>query len=246
MITYNFEGQNVIVSGGTRGIGASISRAFLEAGAKVHALYRSNDQAANAFKESLGDKAVNFFAHKLDVTKFNDCESFVENFSEDIHVLVNNSGIRRDGLALTLTEDQWDNVINTNLKGTFNLSKFVVKALLKNRYGRIINVSSIGGLMGLPGQTNYSASKAGQIAFAKSLSKEVAKRGITVNCVAPGFVETELIDDLPEKQVDAYKKQVPMKRFAKPKEIADTVLFLASKEASYITGATLEITGGLS
>ena len=144
-----------------------------------------------------------------------------------------------------MDEKEWDGVLNTNLKGTFNMTKYAVKSFLKNRYGRIINISSIGGIMGLPGQTNYSASKAGQIAFAKSLSKEVAKRNITINNVAPGFVETELIDDLPEKQVEEYKKQVPMKRFAKPKEIADVTLFLASKEASYVTGSTIEVTGGL-
>lgn len=246
MLQFNFKDQVAVVTGGTRGIGKAITQRFLEAGAIVYALYRSNDEAANKFKEELGALAENLRLAKLDVCDFKACEAFFNDLGEtEIHILVNNSGIRRDGLILTMKENDWDQVIDTNLKGTFNMSKFAVNRFLKKRYGRIINMSSIGGILGLPGQTNYSASKAGQIAFAKSLSKEVAKRNITVNNIAPGFVETELIDDLPEAQVAEYKKTVPMKRFAKSKEIADAVLFLASEEASYITGTTLEITGGL-
>jgi len=144
-----------------------------------------------------------------------------------------------------MPDDEWQNVLDTNLGGTFLMSKYAVPLMMKNRYGRIINMSSIGGRLGLPGQANYAASKAGQEAISKVLSKELGKRGITVNNILPGFIETELIADLPEEQVKEYKKQVPLKRFGKIEEVASAVLFLASKDASYITGASLEITGGL-
>ena len=144
-----------------------------------------------------------------------------------------------------MTNEEWDKVIDINLKGTFNMSKLAVLKMMRKRYGRIINMSSIGGMLGLQGQANYAASKAGQIALSKSLSKEVAKRNITVNNIAPGFIETDLIKDLPEEQIKDYKKQVPMKRFGTVEEVANTVLFLASKEASYITATTIEVSGGL-
>ncbi len=246
MLQFDFKDQVAVVTGGTRGIGKAITHRFLEAGATVYAIYRSNEEAANKFKEELGPLAENLKLAKLDVCDYSACEAFFNDLGDqDIQILVNNSGIRRDNLLLMMKEDEWDNVLTTNLKGTFNMTKFATNRFLKNRYGRIINMSSIAGVLGLPGQTNYSASKAGQVAFAKSLSKEVAKRNITVNNIAPGFVETELIDDLPEAQVAEYKKTVPMKRFGTSKEIADAVLFLASKEAGYITGTTIEITGGL-
>jgi 3-oxoacyl-[acyl-carrier protein] reductase len=144
-----------------------------------------------------------------------------------------------------MSENEWDSVIDTNLKGTYNMTRFGVLAMMKNRYGRIVNMSSVGGKLGLPGQANYAASKAGQIALSLSVSKEVAKRNITINNVCPGFIETELLKDLPEEQIKEYKSQVPMKRFGKVEEVAHAVLFFASKEASYITGATLDIAGGL-
>jgi len=245
MLNFNYENQAVIVTGGTRGIGKAITTRFIESGATVIAIYRSDLKSAEALKDQLGEKLI---IKQLDVSDFGACESFFEELKGmdlDVKVLVNNSGIRRDGLLPMMKEEQWDSVINTNLKGTFNMSRFAVNHFLRNRYGRIINIASIGGIIGLPGQTNYSASKAGQIAFSKSLSKEVAKKNITINNIAPGFIETELIADLPEEQVKEYKKQVPMKRFGTSKEVADTVLFLASQEAAYITGSTIEITGGL-
>ena len=159
--------------------------------------------------------------------------------------MINNSGIRKDQLTATMSLADWNDVISTNLTGTFLMSKHAVLQFMKNRYGRIVNMSSIGGSLGLPGQANYAASKAGQVAISKSLSKEVAKRGITVNNICPGFIDTELLADLPEDQRKEYMKDVPMKRFGKVEEVAHAVLFLASKEASYITGASLEISGGL-
>lgn len=243
-----FENQTAVVTGGTRGIGQGIARALLEAGAKVVATYASNDTAANHFKESMGELGRNLILKKFDVSSHSACEGFFRDILEEVEkvdILINNSGARRDSLAAAMSEEDWDAILDINLKGTFNMSKFAVLHMMKNRYGRIINISSIGGNLGLPGQANYAASKAGQIALSKSLAKEVAKRKITVNNVAPGFIDTELLSDLPQEQVKEYKAQVPMKRFGKVEEVADTVLFLASKKASYITGATIEVTGGL-
>ena len=244
----NFDNQTVIVTGGTRGIGRGIAESFLKDGARVVATYARNDDAALQFKEEMiqfGDKLI---LKKFDVSNITAVQNFfeeIETLLEKIDILINNSGIRQDNLTASMTEEQWDNVIDTNLKGTFNMSQRAVLHMMKNRYGRIINISSIGGSLGLPGQANYAASKAGQIALSKVLSKEVAKRKITVNNVAPGFIETELISDLPQEQILEYKKSVPMKRFGTIEEVASAVKFLASKDASYITGATLEISGGL-
>jgi len=246
MLSFNFENKTAIITGGTRGIGKKISTSFLNSGANVIAIYRSNHDAAQSFKAELGSLGEKLSIESVDVADYGACEEFFKKYDETkIDILVNNSGIRRDNLLLMMKEDQWDSVINTNLKGTFNMTKFAVAKMLRNRYGRVVNVSSVAGVLGLPGQTNYSASKAGQIAFAKSLSKEVAKKNITINSIAPGFIETELIDDLPEEQVKEYKKQVPMRRFGTAQEVADAVLFLSTDQAGYITGSTLEITGGL-
>lgn len=243
---FDFSDQVVVVTGGTRGIGAAITTQFIECGATVHATYGSNDIAANHFKESLGDRANKLHLHRFDVSNQDQCRQFFEKLSgTQIHVLVNNSGIRKDNLALQMSEADWDSVLNINLKGSFLMTKFAAENMLSYRYGRIINISSIGGQLGLPGQANYAASKAGQVAISKSIGKEVAKRGITINNVAPGFIDTELLHDLPEDLVKEYKKQIPMKRFGKPSEVAHAVCFLASKDASYITGSTIEISGGL-
>lgn len=245
---FNFSEQIVVVTGGTRGIGSSISKAFIDAGATVVATYSGNDEAANAFKESLGEQSERLHLRKFNVSKFNDVEKFFEGFEKDfgqLHVLVNNAGIRRDQIIAAMEESEWDQVLDTNLKGTFNMTHFAVKLMAQKRYGRIINMSSVGGKLGLTGQANYAASKAGQIALSLSVSKEVAKRNITINNVCPGFIETDLISDLPEEQIKEYKSQVPMKRFGKPEEVAHAVMFFASKQASYITGAVLEIAGGL-
>jgi 3-oxoacyl-[acyl-carrier protein] reductase len=245
---YNFESQHVIVTGGTRGIGAGITESFLKAGANVIATYAGNDEAANVFKEKhsiYGDKLI---LKKFNVASTSEVESFFADYEKSfpsLEILVNNAGIRKDNIIASMTETEWDGVIDTNLKGTYNMTRFAVLAMMKNRYGRIINMSSVGGKLGLPGQANYAASKAGQIALSLSVSKEVAKRNITINNICPGFIETELLKDLPEDQIKEYKSQVPMKRFGKVEEVAHAVLFFASKEASYITGTTLDIAGGL-
>lgn len=244
----DFSGQYVLVTGGTRGIGAGICEAFLKKNATVIATYSGNDEAANNFKEKFslyGDKLV---LKKFNVAKTSEVEAFFTKYETEfpaLDVLVNNAGIRKDQIVASMPEEDWDAVIDINLKGTYNMTRFAILQMMKKRYGRIINMSSIGGKLGLPGQANYAASKAGQIALSLSVSKEVAKRNITVNNVCPGFIETELIADLPEEQVKEYKAQVPMKRFGKVEEVAHAVLFFASKEASYITGTTLDIAGGL-
>lgn len=245
---FQFNNQHVIVTGGTRGIGAGIVESFLKSGATVVATYSGNDEAAKSFKEKLALYGERLVLKKFNVANQTEVENFFKEYETlfpSLEVLVNNAGIRRDQIVATMTENDWDSVIDTNLKGSYNMTKFAVLQMMKNRFGRIINMSSVGGKLGLQGQANYAASKAGQIAMSLSVSKEVAKRNITINNVCPGFIETELIADLPEEQVKEYKSQVPMKRFGKVEEVAHAVLFFASKEASYITGATLDIAGGL-
>jgi 3-oxoacyl-[acyl-carrier protein] reductase len=245
---FNFDSQNAIVTGCTRGIGRGIATALLKAGATVIGSYAGNEKAAQDFKEEMslyGDKLV---LKKFNVANTNEVEEFFKWYDSNystLEILVNNAGIRRDNIVASLSESDWDQVIDTNLKGTYNMTRFAVLSMMKNRYGRIINMSSVGGKLGLPGQANYAASKAGQIALSLSVSKEVAKRNITINNVCPGFIETELLKDLSEEQVKEYKSQVPMKRFGKVDEVAHAVMFFASKEASYITGSTLDIAGGL-
>lgn len=243
-----FENQHVIVTGGTRGIGAGITEAFLKQGATVVATYSGNDQAAQAFKEKLALYGSKLVLKKFNVASTSEVEGFFADYEKQfpsLEVLVNNAGIRRDSIIPSMVESDWDAVIDTNLKGTYNMTRQAVLQMMKNRYGRIVNMSSVGGKLGLPGQANYAASKAGQIALSLSVSKEVAKRNITINNVCPGFIDTDLLKDLPEDQVKEYKAQVPMKRFGKVEEVAHAVLFFASKEASYITGAALDIAGGL-
>ncbi|MBL6989528.1 MAG: 3-oxoacyl-ACP reductase FabG [Bacteriovoracaceae bacterium] len=245
---FSFEGQHIIVTGGTRGIGRGICEAFLKSGGTVIATYAGNEQAAKEFKEANSKHLDRLDVKKFDVSNFKEVEEFFEYVDDNypsIEVLVNNSGIRKDSMCAMMDNESWDQVLRVNLNGTFYMSKMVVPRFMKKRFGRIINISSIGWTLGLPGQTNYGASKAGQEAFAMSLSKEVAKKGITVNNICPGFIETDFIADLPAEQKKEYAKQVPMKRFGSVTDVAAGVLFLASKEASYITGSSLKITGGL-
>ncbi len=245
---FDFNNQRVIVTGGTRGIGAGIAEAFLHAGATVIAVYSANDTAANEFK----NKNVQF-ADKLDIQKYDisasravkDLFKYLDEKYPSMEVLVNNSGIRQDAVAALMTDDQWTKVMEVNLTGTFYMSREIIPRFMSGRFGRIINISSLGGDIGFQGQANCAASKAGQFALTKSLSKEVAKKGITVNCVSPGFIDTELIGDLPEEQRKEYLKMIPLKRFGKVQEVAHAVLFLASREASYITGTTITVSGGL-
>ena len=245
---YDFKGQTVIITGGPRGIGKAIAEGFLKAGAKVIVTYSTNEAAAAQFKQGNSQFAENIDIQKLDVTKYEEVEKFfkyIDTNYESFEVLVNNAGIRKDSVLAMMKESDWHDVMNVNLTGIFYMCKFAVMILMRRRYGRIINISSVMERYAFEGQANYAASKAGLIALTKSLSKEVATRGITVNCVSPGFIATELIQDLPDKLRETYLARIPLKRLGNAEEVAACVLFLASKEASYVTGSTLEVAGGL-
>ncbi len=245
MMQFQFSGRNAIVTGGTRGIGAAITRALLATGAKVTAIYGANDRAAEEFRASIDEMPSNLALAKVDVTDYQAVESFFHDFQEKLDFLVNCAGIRQDGVLAMLPQEKWRNVLDVDLTGTYHFSKFAIQRMLPARFGRIVNITSISGRMGIEGQANYAAAKAGVTAMAKSLAREVAKRKITVNCVSPGFIATDFIRELPQELVQQYTQSVPMKRFGTPEEVAAAVLFLCSEEASYITGTTLEVGGGL-
>ncbi len=242
----DFQDQRVVVTGGTRGLGRAATLAFLEAGAIVHATYRGNDAAAEALKADAGDAAGRLVVHRCDVADAEQVAALWEALGEDpVEVLVNNAGIRRDAILPLMEQDAWDAVIATNLTGGYLMTRHAVKNMMGQRYGRVIFVTSPAGHVGFQGQTNYGASKAGQVGMARSLCKEVAARGITVNCVSPGFIDTELIGDLPDDLRKESRTRGPRRRCGTPAAGAPAILFLASRAAAYVNGATLEVTGGL-
>ena len=246
--TTSLAGRVALVTGASRGIGRSIALELARRGAKVAVNYFSSPAKAEevvAEIEAMGGEAA---ALQADVSNFDQAQELIKNTIDTLgglDILVNNAGIIRDGLIMMMKEEDWDAVIDTNLKSTFNCSKAAVRYMMRKRYGRIVNVSSVAGRMGNPGQTNYSASKAGQIGFAKALAREVASRNITVNVVAPGFVETEIIESTPEEAIKAILASTPLGRMAQPEEVAYAVAFLASDQAAYITGQTISLDGGL-
>ena len=238
-----FQDRVAVVTGGSRGIGRAIVQALAREGAKVAFTYAQNKALADEVAN--GDNIVGF---QVDSADFNQAKEFIKQVKErwnTIDVLVNNAGITRDKLTAMMTEKDWDDVLDTNLKGVFNITKPVVGVMIRQRRGTILNITSISGIVGLPGQVNYSASKAGVIGFTKALAKELAKAGITVNALAPGFVETDMTASLKEEYRAKLVEQVPLGRTAKPEEIADTALFLVSRKAGYITGQVLQVDGGL-
>jgi 3-oxoacyl-[acyl-carrier protein] reductase len=243
-----FEGKKALVTGATRGIGRAITEALLAQGASVVGVYGGNTAAAEAMRLDCAQYGDRLRLRQLDVSDYPAVAAFFAELEaewETLDILVNNAGIRRDAVLAMMKEEDWRRVIDVNLTGGYTMSKFAVPLMMKQKYGRIVFVTSPMGHLGFAGQANYAASKAGQVGLMKSLSKEVAKRKITVNGVSPGFIATELIADLPEAQVKEYKKMVPANRFGTPAEVAEAVLFLASDRAAYINGAVLEITGGL-
>lgn len=243
-----FDEQKVVISGASRGIGKAISLAFLEEGATVIGIYASNKESADLFKDECSTFGDKLELHQCDVSDPLQVENLykdIESRHDTIDILINNAGIRKDKLLALMDHESWQKVVDINLGGTFNMCRHGVLLMLKQKYGRIINITSPVASMGFAGQTNYGASKAGQIGLTRSLCKETARKKITVNCVSPGFIDTELIEDLTESQLKEYKKSVPMRRFGSVDEVASAVLFLASKEASYISGAVLEVNGGL-
>jgi len=242
-----FEGKVAVVTGASRGIGRAIAQKLGAEGAKVVVNYASSPDAAEEVAQAVqvaGGQASTFQA---DVGQLEQAKALIGHAIEhfgDLHILVNNAGIIRDGLILTMKEEDWDSVLQTNLKSTFNCSKAAVRHMLRKRYGRIINVTSVAGQMGNPGQTNYSASKAGMIGFTKALAREVASRSVTVNAVAAGFIDTAIWDRL-ETMKDALLEMIPLGRVGLPEEVAHSVAFLASDEAAYITGHVLTVDGGM-
>lgn len=243
-----FTDQKVIVTGASRGIGRAISLAFLGAGAQVIGVYGGNDAAAARFREECEPFGDRLQLHRCDVSDSQQVEQLfrqVEERYETIDILVNNAGIRRDNLLALMDDASWRQVIDVNLTGTFLMSRQAVLLMMKQKFGRIINITSPVAHLGFAGQANYAASKAGQIGLTRSLAKETARKKITVNCVSPGFITTDLLDDLSAEQLAAYKNMVPMRRFGTTEEVAEAVLFLAGPRTSYITGAVLEVNGGL-
>lgn len=245
---FDFADQIVIVTGGTRGLGKAFTKMFLDNGATVYAIYAGNQEAAELLKTEVASLSSKLHTIKLDVSDYHAVEKFFENFdkqNQKLDVLINNSGIRRDNVLAAMSIEDWSQVVSVNLTGTFNMCKFGVKSMMRNKYGRIINISSPCSHFGFQGQANYAASKAGQIGLTRSLSKEVAKRKITVNTISPGFIETDLINDLKPEMVEEYKSMIPLKRFGTPEEVANMVGFLASRESAYITGSNFDVAGGL-
>lgn len=240
----NFEGKIVLVTGASRGIGRSVAESFVAKGATVIGTATSANGAA-AISEYLGEHGKGFELNVTDPASIEQLFADIKASYGDIDVLVNNAGITRDNLMMRMKDDEWQDIIDTNLTSVFRLSKAVLRAMMKKRNGRIISIGSVVGTMGNAGQANYAAAKAGVIGFTKSLAREVASRGITVNAIAPGFIETDMTKALNEEQRAAILGQVPAGRLGDPKEIAETVCFLASDSAAYITGETLHVNGGM-
>jgi 3-oxoacyl-[acyl-carrier protein] reductase len=241
------KGRVSIVTGASQGIGEAIALSLAQDQATVILVDIQKDKL-DEVAEKIKSRNGSAFVYSADVSQSDQVSELVERVLKDhqkIDHLVNNAGITRDGLLLRLKEQDWDSVIAVNLKGVFNFSKAVIRSMISNRFGRIVNISSVVGLMGNAGQTNYSASKAGVIGFTKSLSREVAARGITVNAVAPGYIATAMTEDLSEAVKSAFVELIPMKRFGTPDEVAQVVNFFLSEKASYITGQVLSINGGM-
>ena len=242
------EGKVALVTGGSRGIGRAIALLLAKRGADVAINFAGNEAAAQATVDeikALGRKAIMI---KADVAVNTACVAMVDQVVQEfgkIDILVNNAGITRDGLLMRMKEEDWDAVLNTNLKSVYNCSKAAIKYMMKARAGRIVSISSVVGLMGNAGQANYAAAKAGIIGFTMALAKEVASRGITVNSVAPGFVNTDMTKVLPEKVVENLKAAIPLAKLGEPEDIAKAVAFLVSDDAAYITGQTLHVDGGM-
>lgn len=241
-------GRTALVTGGTRGIGKAIVQALAREGAKVAFNYRSSSDSADELVKELEADQHEAVAYQGDVKNKSDADEIVKSVLdrwEKIDILVNNAGVIRDGLLATMGSESWQDVIDTNLTGVFNFCQAAMRPMMSARYGRIINMSSVASYMGNPGQTNYAASKGGIVGFTRCLATEVARRGITVNAVAPGFIETDMTADVRNAAGDTIKKHIPTRRLGQPEDIAHAVLFLADEASSYITGQLLTVDGGL-
>ncbi len=243
-----FKNKTVIVTGASGGIGASIAQSFGKEGANVIVNYNHNKEGAEAVANSINTHGGKALIYQCNIADFKATADMVKTAIDTygrIDILINNSGITKDQLMLRMTEEDFDDVINVNLKGSWNMIKHVSRPMLKARQGRIINISSVVGAIGNPGQTNYVASKAGVVGMTKSLAKEFGKKQVTVNAVAPGFIETQMTNDLPPAVKNAYLSQIPLNRLGNVTDIAKSVLFLASDDAAYITGQVIHVNGGM-
>ncbi len=241
-------GKVAVITGSSRGIGAAIARRLAAEGARVVLNCHASVEAAEAVADEIRQAGGEALVVAADVSRSEEAQRLIQTTTaqwDRVDILVNNAGVTRDGLLMTMKEADWDAVLNTNLKSVFHCCKAVTRAMLRQRSGRIINITSVVGIVGQAGQTNYAASKAGIIGFTKSLARELGSRGITVNCVAPGYIPTALTDVLPEELKQAILEQTPLKRLGQPEEVAAAVAFLASDEAAFITGHVLHVDGGL-
>lgn len=242
------KGRTALVTGGSRGIGREIALGLARSGCNVAITYASSEDLAKNVVEELSGLGVEAIAVKADTANQEQVEAMVKYVEENlgrIEILVNNAGITKDNLIIRMSEADWDSVMQTNLKGAFLTTKAVVRGMMKNKYGKIINISSVVGVMGNAGQANYSASKAGLIGLTKSTAKELASRGIRVNAIAPGFIKTDMTEALKDEVIDEMLKSIPLGYLAEPKEISNLVNFLASDDSDYITGQVIQIDGGM-
>ena len=243
-----FKDKRVIVTGGTRGLGRAIALSFAREGAWVAVNYSSDDKSASSTETELESLTTRALLLKADVTSKSEVEKMIGSVIDQweyVDILVNNAGIIRDKLLMFLDEEDWDQVIDVNLKGTYLCSRGIIKTMIARKFGRIINIASPSALTGRAGQTNYSASKGGIISFTKSLSKETARLGITVNAVCPGVISTPMTEKLDQETKSDFLNMIPMRKFGEPEDVAIAVLFLASEKAGYITGQVLAVDGGL-
>ena len=242
------EGKVAIITGASRGIGKGIAEVFAKNGANVAFTYSSSAESALALENELTALGVKAKGYKSNAADFNEAQKLVDDVLAEfgtVDVLINNAGVTKDNLLMRMKEEDWDAVINTNLKGVFLCTKAVTRQMMRQRSGRIINIASIVGVSGNPGQANYVAAKAGVIGLTKSAAKELASRGITVNAVAPGFISTDMTDALDDEVKEEMLKQIPLARFGEAKDVAKVVAFLASDDAAYMTGQTLHVDGGM-
>ena len=242
------EGKNILITGGSRGIGKSIVEVLFNSGANVGFTFSSSESAANEIAKNLNSSSQKCIAYKSDASKLNQCENLVESFLNDfetIDVLINNAGITKDNLLMRMGEDDFDKVVEVNLKSVFNMTKACQRVFLKNRKGSIINMSSVVGVKGNAGQSNYAASKAGIIGFSKSIAQELGSRSIRCNVIAPGFIKTEMTDNLSDSIIESWTENIPLKRPGESNDVANLCLFLASDLSSYITGQVINVDGGL-
>ncbi|MDB2586723.1 3-oxoacyl-[acyl-carrier-protein] reductase [Flavobacteriaceae bacterium] len=242
------ENKVALITGGSRGIGKGIVEVFAAQGAHVAFTYNSSAEAANAMADELSQNRVKVKAYQSDAAQFDQAESLVAQVLADfgsIDILINNAGITKDNLLMRISEEDFDRVIEVNLKSVFNMTKAVQRTMLKQRHGSIINMSSIVGVQGNAGQTNYAASKAGIIGFSKSVALELGSRNIRCNVIAPGFIETEMTQKLDEATVQSWRDGIPLKRGGTPQDIANTCLYLASELSSYVTGQVIHVDGGM-